>query len=52
MHRKVSVVFSRNYCLKMTDFSRLGPLQAVMHPEKSGSVKETVQDRHVVTTHH
>ena len=45
MHRKVSVVFSRNYCLKMTDFSRLGPLQAVMHPEKSGSVKETVQDR-------
>jgi len=50
---KVSMVFNRNYFPKMKDFSRLGDLQACSHiHRKSGSIKELVQDRHVVTTHH
>jgi len=33
----------------MKDFSRLGALQSVTYTVK---VKEMVQDRHAVTTHH
>jgi len=52
MDGKVSMVFNRNRFLKRKDFSRLGDLQACSHVHrKSDSVKEMVQDRHVITTH-
>jgi len=34
MDGNVSMVFKRKYFPKMTDFSKLGALQAVMHTEK------------------
>jgi len=53
MSGKVSVVFNRNCFQKMKDFSRLAPPPTGSHiHRKSGSIKEMVQDRHVVTEHH
>ena len=53
MDGKVSMIFNRNCFPKLKDFARLGDLQACSHVHrKSGSMKEMVQDRHVVTTHH
>jgi len=49
---KVSAVFYRNCFPKIKDFSRLGPSTGSHVHRKSGSVKEMVQDKHVVTTHH
>ena len=50
MDGKESVIFNRNCFPKMKDFSRLGDLQACSHVHrKGGSIKEIVQDRHVVT---
>jgi len=49
---KVYMVFNCNCFPKMTDFSRLGALQAVtyMIHTKSDSIKGMAQDRHIVTT--
>jgi len=48
IHGWESICFPR-----MKDFSRLRNLQACSHVHrKSGSIKEMVQDRHVVTTLH
>ena len=49
MNVKVSVVFNRNCLLKMEDFSRLGPPTGSHLHRKSGSIKEMMQDRRVVT---
>jgi len=53
MDGKVSSVFNQSCFPKMKDFSRLGDLQACSHVHrKSGSIKEMVQDRHIVFTYH
>jgi len=53
MNGKVSVVFNRNCFPKMKDFSKLAPVRTGSHVHrKSGSIKEMVQDMHIVTTHH
>jgi len=49
MDGKVSVVFNRNCFPKITDFTRLGDLQAVTYTVKNGSIEEMVRDRHIVT---
>jgi len=52
MNGKVSVVSNRNYFPKMKDFSRLGPPRGNHVHHKSGIIKQMVQDKHVVATHH
>ena len=52
MNEKVFMVFNRNCLPKMTDFSSLAPPpQVVTYTVKSGSIKQMVRDRRVVTTH-
>ena len=52
MNGKVSVVSNRNYFPKMKDFSKLGPPRGNHVHHKSGIIKQMVQDKHVVATHH
>jgi len=52
MNGKVFVIFNPNCFPKTADFSRLGPSTGSHVHHKSGSVKEVVHDRHVVTTYH
>ena len=51
---QICVVFNRNCFPKMKDYSRLGALRAVTYTTNCGNrpIKEMVQNRHVVTTHH
>jgi len=49
MNGKVSTVYNRNCFPKMTDFSRLGALQAVTYTIKVVVSKKL---REIVTTHH
>ena len=52
---KVSMVFNRNSFPQMTDFSRLGALQAVTYTLKvvvSKKLRQNPPDRHIVTTLH
>jgi len=48
----VYVVCNRNCFVKTKYVSRLEPPTSIHIHCKSGSIKEMVQDRHVVTTHH
>ena len=45
------MVFDRNWFPKMTDFSRLGALQAVTYTLKV-IVSKMARDRHIVIIHH
>jgi len=49
---KASMVFNRNCFPKLKNFSRLGPIHAVMYTRKSGGIIEMVQNKHIVTTYH
>jgi len=51
MNGKVSVVFNRNCFSENERHSRVQPPLEAVH-RKTGGVKEMVQDRHDVTTHH